>query len=240
MIAKNCLENAFSPFPSSPLPPPSTPTPQHTTAQHTAQHSTPHHTTPHTPHTHTATHYHNHNHNHNPLPSTRCHAVQGVPVFARAFVCVTGGWPRSPRLHATVRQPDVAGTASSVPFPAVSSSHLHHCVQRQRKSAVEELRRKTEHEQTKPCGGHKPPSPDGLVLRWCCHRSMRQTTLETSSSLAFVLRSSFEAKKKEENVEEENEIAAAKKERDKEFEKFYSQISSMSSLSDAESAWTEL
>ena len=41
-------------------------------------------------------------------------------------------------------------------------------------------------------------------------------------------------------MEEENEIAAAKKERDKEFEKFYSQISSMSSLSDAESAWTEL
>ena len=37
----------------------------------------------------------------------------------------------------------------------------------------------------------------------------------------------------EEKVEEENEIAAAKKERDKEFEKFYSQISSMSSLSDA-------
>ena len=45
---------------------------------------------------------------------------------------------------------------------------------------------------------------------------------------------------REEKVEEENEIAAAKKERDKEFEKFYSQISSMSSLSDAESAWTEL
>ena len=54
------------------------------------------------------------------------------------------------------------------------------------------------------------------------------------SSLAFLLRCSFEAKKKEEEkVEEENEIAAAKKERDKEFEKFYSQISSMSSLSDA-------
>ena len=40
-------------------------------------------------------------------------------------------------------------------------------------------------------------------------------------------------------MEEENEIAA-KKERDKEFEKFYSQISSTSSSSDAESAWTEL
>ena len=41
-------------------------------------------------------------------------------------------------------------------------------------------------------------------------------------------------------MEEENEIAAAKKERDKEVEKFYSQISSMSSVSDAEGAWTEL
>ena len=61
------------------------------------------------------------------------------------------------------------------------------------------------------------------------------------SSLAFLLRCSFKAKKKEEEkVEEENEIAAAKTERDKEFEKFYSQISSMSSLSDAEGAWTEL
>ena len=60
------------------------------------------------------------------------------------------------------------------------------------------------------------------------------------SSLAFLLRCSFEAKKKEEEkVEEENEIAAVK-ERDKEFEKFHSQISSMSSLSDAEGAWTKL
>ena len=41
-------------------------------------------------------------------------------------------------------------------------------------------------------------------------------------------------------VEEENEIAASNKERDKEFEKFYTQISSMSSLSDAEGARTEL